>query len=94
MFNNGRETYLHTASDLAQPVDAITRLIDLGANENLQGVCGASPTWVAIPYGRCISSYLEVWDDLVKGGGDVTVRHSASFTPNGSATRTRRLPAA
>jgi len=80
VFNYGRETYLHAAIDLAQPIEVVRTLLDLGADPNLEGIGRASPMWAAIPYGRCSSYGLDVLDELVNAGGDATVSNSASGT--------------
>ena len=80
VFNYGRETYLHAAIDLAQLIEVVRTLLDLGADPNLEGIRRASPMWAAIPHDRCSSYGLEVLDELVNAGGDATVRSSASGT--------------
>ena len=80
VFNYGRETYLHAAIDLSRSIEIIRTLLDMGADPNLEGLGRASPMRAAIPYGRCSSNGLEVLDELVKAGGDITVKDGASAT--------------
>ncbi len=80
VFNYGRETYLHAAMSLFRPIEVIRTLLDMGADPNQEGLGRASPMRAAIPYGRCSSYGLEVLDELVKAGGDVTVKDGASAT--------------
>ena len=74
VFNYGRETYLDTAIYGSSPIGIVRTLLDMGADPN------GSPMWAAIPYNRCGSYHLEVLDELVKAGGDVTVKDGASAT--------------
>ena len=82
VFYHGSAAYLHAAIDYGG-IEVVRALLDMGADPNLEPYGMGSwrtAVWAAISDHRCDFSDLEVLGELVKAGGDITVRNGESDT--------------
>lgn len=65
-------TYLEAAIESGHPVEVVRTLLELGADPNVDS---GEPMWATLPYDHCEypPNGLEILDELVMAGGDVTI---------------------